>query len=189
MHATLCDFLSDIVQNSIEAEAKNIQVVVEEDAQSIRCTVEDDGKGMSENERRNAMNPFHTDGRKHAERSVGLGLPFLVQAVEAVDGSFSLQSGKGRGTAVSFRFPLNHVDCPPLGDMVSTLVSMLSFPGEHRMVVRRSCRGLSESDGYKVDRTEMRELLGDLSSSWTLHLLRTFLQSQETALDKIRIRV
>ena len=188
MHASLSDFLSDIYQNAVESGAGSIDVEIKEVDGNIAFMVKDNGKGMDEAVLKRVTDPFYTDGVKHVKRAVGLGLPFLVQAVESVEGSFSLESCPGEGTVVSFSFPLDHIDCPPKGNMVSTLVSMIAFPGDYDLQVCRSLTIGERHDGYTVDRMEMKELLGSFESIDALQLLRTYLQSQEAALDEIRNR-
>ena len=186
MHASLCDFLSDIVQNAVESGADFIRVVLDEGDTTFTCTVEDTGKGMSEAVLKRVTDPFYTDGVKHAKRKVGLGIPFLIQAVEAVSGTFSLESTEGKGTKVIFSFALDHIDCPPKGDVASTLLSMISFPGSYHLVVRRTLSIGGGQDAYVGDRTGLEELLGSFTDVGALQLLRTYLQSQEAAMDEIR---
>ena len=188
MHASLCDFLSDIYQNAVESDADSILVGIEERKTAMTFFVKDNGKGMGEDVRRRVTDPFYTDGVKHVKRKVGLGIPFLIQAVDAVEGSFSLESQPGKGTVVRFTFPLDHIDCPPMGNMVSTLLSMVSFPGDYNLVVQRKLEVDGRSDSYELDRSELEELLGSFDSSGAMQLLRTYLQSQEAALDEIRNR-
>jgi hypothetical protein len=188
MHASLCDFLSDIYQNAVESGADSIGVEIDESDGNIAFMVKDNGKGMDEEVLKRVTDPFYTDGVKHIKRSVGLGLPFLVQAVESVEGTFSLESCPGEGTVVDFSFPLDHIDCPPKGNMVSTLVSMIAFPGEYDLRVCRRLKVGERHDWYTVDRVELKELLGSFESIGALQLLRTYLQSQEAALDEIRNR-
>ncbi|MDC7247604.1 MAG: sensor histidine kinase, partial [Sphaerochaetaceae bacterium] len=79
MHASLCDFLTDIVQNSIEAGSHLISIQIYQDEHAMTFKVTDDGRGMSEEQLRKALDPFYSDGVKHEHRKVGLGLPFLQQ--------------------------------------------------------------------------------------------------------------
>lgn len=188
MHASLCDFLSDIVQNAIEADSSEVRVSIEEREDAMSFVVTDNGKGMSEEIRRKVSDPFYTDGIKHKRRKMGLGIPFLMQAVDAVGGDFLLESEEGKGTTVAYRFPLKHIDCPPVGNLVSTLVSMLAFGGAYRMIVTRSLVLGETEESYELDRGDLWDLLGDFSSSGNLQLLKTYVQSQETALDEIRNR-
>ena len=46
MHATICDMITDLVQNSIEAHAKEITLNVEETKKNLNIVIADNGKGM-----------------------------------------------------------------------------------------------------------------------------------------------
>lgn len=46
---------------------------------------------MDEETLKKVKDPFFTDGEKHKERKVGLGIPFLIQA-EAAGGNLTFQS-------------------------------------------------------------------------------------------------
>ncbi len=186
MHETLCDFLSDIVQNSIEAKARKIVITITEDERKMAFIVQDDGIGMTQEVLQKVQDPFYTDGVKHKKRKVGLGIPFLVQTIESVGGDYSLTSKPGVGTNIAFSFVLDHMDCPPVGDLPATLMGLLGYPGDHEIVVQRYLKSQLGSDEYRAERKELLEVLGNLSDSGSLNLLREFLQSQETALDKIR---
>lgn len=49
--------LADIIDNSISAEAKNVWIDMQWDGQASRVLIRDDGKGMTEDELRQAMKP------------------------------------------------------------------------------------------------------------------------------------
>lgn len=187
MHVFLCDFLLDIVQNSLEADSDRVSILIEEGRRMLRFTVADDGKGMSEEVQAKVLDPFYTDGIKHAKRKVGLGIPFLVQSVGGAGGEFSLESAVGVGTTVKFSFDMEHVDTPPFGDLTSTLVAIFGHPSSCEIVVKRTL-STSLGDGeWEAKRSELLEVLGDLGTSGSLILLKEFLQSQEDELDPIRV--
>ena len=181
MHFSLCDFVLDVVQNSVEAGAKNIQLDFTEADGRISVRVADDGRGMSEEEASRALDPFYSNGTKHVGRKVGLGLPFLLQAVQAVDGEWSLESRKGVGTEVRFAFPADNVDTPPLGDVVGLFRSVLAFDGSYEMRIRRKRADGVDGAGteYELCRSELEEAAGDLSEASSLILLGRFIESQE----------
>ncbi|MCK9288254.1 MAG: ATP-binding protein [Sphaerochaetaceae bacterium] len=183
MHATLCDFVSDIVQNSIEANSRLIEVDVEENGNKMRFTITDDGKGMDEHTLNVVLDPFYTDGIKHKSRTVGLGLPFLKQTVDAVGGDFSIESEVGEGTTVKCSFLTDHIDCPPLGDLVTTIMMLLTYPGKHELVVTHTIRNGARRQGYSVAKSEMLEALGEVETSGSLMLLKKYLQSQEDSIE------
>ncbi len=178
MHFAVCDFLLDLVQNSVEAGAGTITVSVDDDGEWISASVADDGKGMDEVELERAKDPFYTDGKKHSRRKVGLGIPFLLHAVEQAGGDCALESRKGEGTSFRFRFPAAGVDTPPLGDLPGFFLSALCFDGDYELVIRRSSRALGVS--YEAGRSELREAAGDFTDAGALVLVGEYLRSQET---------
>lgn len=175
MHYTVGDYVLDIAQNSVEAGAGEILVELDESPSGTRVAVVDDGRGMSAEQKARALDPFYSDGTKHAGRRVGLGLPFLVQAVEQAGGSWSLESERGKGTRVIFDFPASSVDSPPMGDVSSLFLSLLCLPGGHEMRIRR--RG--PRGGYELSRRELSEAVGGLELGSSLAALKEFLVSQE----------
>jgi hypothetical protein len=184
MHYAIADFIVDIAQNSCEAGARRVEVSIDEDASSVKTVVCDDGVGMDEAGIARALDPFSTDGKKHPGRKVGLGLPFLRQAIDQNGGAFKLRSKKGVGTEVEFRFDKTQIDCPPLGDVPSTILALLCLPGaaEMRVARTRGARGEARGDtalSYEVARSEIVAALGDLSDAASLGLLKRFLASQE----------
>lgn len=177
MHFTVGDFALDLAQNSAEAGAGFIEVDVDESLDGVRVRVADDGCGMDAGERARALDPLGNDGAKHPGRKVGLGLPFIRQAVELSGGSFSLESEKGVGTQVRFFFPSDNVDSPPLGDVGQLFTALLSLASDAEMTLRRT----RARDGlnYEIKKSELAEAAGDLSSASSLSLVRRFLASQE----------
>jgi hypothetical protein len=178
MHYALVDYILDIAQNAVEAGSTKVSVLVDEDDKGTRVVVEDNGKGMSDEELRRALDPFYTDGTKHAKRRVGLGLPFLKQATEQAGGEFAIRSEKGAGTRVSFRFPADNVDSPPQGDIPGLFLSVLCLPGDHELIVERRKAG-DRAASYRVARSELAEAVGGLERASSLVLARDYLVSQE----------
>ena len=180
MHYALCDYVLDVVQNAVEAGSREVRIEFVESADATSVIVSDDGRGMTAAERERALDPFYSDGTKHAKRKVGLGLPFLAQAVAQAGGELSLESEKGVCTKVAFRFPKGNVDCPPQGDVPGLFLSALCLPGGHEMVVRRV---MPEAGGgsseYELRRSELSEAVGGLERASSLALLREYLESQE----------
>ena len=63
-------------------------------------------------------------------RKVGLGIPFFKQTAEMCDGHFEIHSAVGQGTETKATFRHSHIDRPPLGDIVGTLLCVIvGFPG------------------------------------------------------------
>ena len=114
----------DIVENSINASANRIRIVITEDTHKDMLSLEicDNGKGMDREAQQKALDPFYTT---RTTRSVGLGLPLLAQAARQCDGTLELTSEPGRVTTVKAVFQLSHPDRKPLGDIAQTLQTIL----------------------------------------------------------------
>jgi len=175
MHCAIVDFVIDIVQNSCEADSGLVELEVVDGAGNIAFEIRDDGKGMSPGTLARALDPFHTEAGKHPGRKVGLGLPFLKQAVELSGGDFSIRSDVGKGTSVSFRFDRTNVDCPPLGDFAGMLMTILCMPGPAEMRISRR-RG---NESYELCKSELAGALGSLEDVSSLVLLKQYLASLE----------
>ena len=118
----------DIVENSIAAMARRIEIRIDEDMAKDLLTIEikDDGKGMDEQTLKKALDPFFTT---RTTRRVGLGLSLLAQAAKESEGTFDLSSEPGKGTTVNATFRLSHPDCKPMGDIGQTMqVLVMSHP-------------------------------------------------------------
>ena len=178
MHADIADVIADTAQNSIEAGAAKVEVTLVEDGERVSVRIVDNGKGMDEATLKRAFDPFYTEPGKHDARRVGLGLPILKQICEACDGDVKLESTKGVGTTLTYRFAAKHIDLPPMGDIAKMVVTLFNYPGDFELVFTHR-RGDEE---YTITRSELREAVGDLESIEGLSLAREFMQSQEESL-------
>jgi hypothetical protein len=123
----------DIVENSVAASARRIEILIEENRGADRLLLEirDDGRGMDEKKRRQALDPFFTT---RTTRRFGLGIPMLAQAARESGGCLALDSEPGRGTTVRAEFGLSHPDRKPLGDIPGTLSVILAGRSELELV-------------------------------------------------------
>ena len=90
MHYTLSDLIADIVQNSVEADSSQITLELDETQTGLTVYIRDNGKGMSEETLKKVQNPFYTDGIKHPNRKIGMGIPFLIQTVTQTEGDYKI---------------------------------------------------------------------------------------------------
>jgi len=114
----------DIVQNALEAGATLVELTIEEDltADRLTITVRDNGRGMAEAQLARIFDPFYTTRNT---RHVGLGLPLFKAAAERCNGDLIVTSRLGKGTVIQATFQHSHVDRAPLGDVTSTLMSVI----------------------------------------------------------------
>lgn len=180
MHETLCDLLLDIVQNAVESDADQISVRFSETDGTTELEVKDNGRGMTAETKDKALSPFYSDGRKHAHRRFGFGLPFLMQTAEATGGTAEVVSTPGEGTTVRFRAPSDHVDLPPTGEFAGAAAMMMAMPMRGDLLIERALEGRQ----WSVARSQLVEALGELESAGSQQLMRTFLRSQEEDVRK-----
>ncbi len=115
----------DIAENSVNAGATHIGIVIIEDTAHDLLTIEvtDNGKGMPPHDVAQVSDPFFTTGMT---RRVGLGLPFLHEAAIAAGGAMHISSAPEAGTKVIATFRLSHIDRKPLGDMAGTITALVA---------------------------------------------------------------
>lgn len=175
MHYTLCDLFADLTQNSVDAAATYITVELLETEKNITVYIRDNGKGMSKQTLKKALDPFYTDGKKHPNRKIGLGIPFLIQTATDTNGQWDITSTENVGTTVFACFDTTNIDTPPIGDVSSFFRQILTFTGNYEMkIIRKKPKG-----GYEILRSQLIDALGDLESAASLVLLGDFLASQE----------
>ncbi|MCX7982667.1 MAG: sensor histidine kinase [Syntrophales bacterium] len=148
----LAHHILDIGENSLRAGAKNILIEVKEDETNgfLVMEITDDGYGMTEKELKRALDPFYTTKKV---RSVGLGLPMLAEAAERTGGSFHLESKPGKGTKVTARMGLKHLDRQPLGDVGGALTALIIASPTTRFIYRHiSGKGAFEMDTEKIEK-------------------------------------
>lgn len=116
----------DIAQNSLSAGAKNVSLEVDEQPGQDRLTISicDDGRGMDAETVTRVLDPFVTSRKT---RRVGLGLPLFAAAAKRCDGDLTIRSAPGRGTRVEAWFRHSHIDRAPLGDIPTTIATLVSL--------------------------------------------------------------
>ncbi len=151
----------DITQNSITAGADNIEISIVEDENGwLKLTITDDGCGMSEETVRNVVNPFYTT---RTTRKVGMGIPLLKLASEQTGGQLSIASKHKdkhpdtHGTVISATFDTKHLDFTPLGDIISTVCTIIQG---HPEVDYIFCHKTPDRE-VQLDTKELREALGE----------------------------
>ena len=114
----------DIVENSIRAGAKEVEIHIDEDTAADRLVIEinDDGAGMDQATLQKALDPFYTT---KSVRKVGLGLSLFREAARAAGGDMTVRSEPGKGTRVKAIFQHGHIDRQPMGDLAKTLETLI----------------------------------------------------------------
>ena len=146
----------DVTENSIKADANQIEIIVAinslEDTLSVG--IKDNGKGMSKEQLEQVQDPFYTT---RTTRRVGLGVPFIKQAALSTGGTFTIDSELGKGTKLEAIFKLSHIDRMPLGDITATIHALVAF----NEGIRFQYTYQYNQNQFTLDTQEFREILGD----------------------------
>ncbi len=170
----------DIAKNSVKAKATLISIRLEETEETFTMTVSDDGCGMTEEILRGVVDPFCTTRKT---RKVGMGIPLLKMAAEQTGGHVSITSRHEdafpdtHGTELTALFYKHHIDFTPLGDIVSTMTTLIQGSPEIDFEF------LHTSDRFRVtlDTRQLREILGEeipLSSPEIIQWIAQYLGEQ-----------
>ncbi len=150
----------DIAENSVKAKATLVLIHISEDEELLTIRIADDGCGMREEILRGVTDPFYTT---RTTRSVGLGIPLLKLAAEQTGGSISISSRHesefptDHGTEVIARFHVQHIDFTPMGDIISTVTTLIQGHPEIDFEFRHDGKDFN----VLLDTRQMREILGD----------------------------
>jgi PAS domain S-box-containing protein len=77
------------------------------DGRSVQIAVKDDGRGMTEEVKRRALDPFFTTKKRGL--GTGLGLSLVRGVVQGAGGSLRIESAPGQGTTITLEFPTPEV--------------------------------------------------------------------------------
>lgn len=173
---TLSDHLHDIAENSVNAGAKNVNVVVLENAETFFFSVEDDAGGIRTDMLEKIFDPFVTTRKKEIRR-VGLGLPFLKQAAESTGGYVKVETKLGEGTKTEALFYKKNIDCQPVGDIAQTFLVLLLNEGIHWHIKR-----CFDFNCYEIDTDTIGKYVGKLDSPGKISLISEMLEELENSL-------
>ena len=147
----------DIAQNSVSANASLIEIEISENTsgKELLISISDNGKGMTPEQVENVRDPFFTT---RTTRKVGMGIPLFRFAAEMTGGKLEIESQVGVGTRVRAYFKTDHLDFTPVGDMASTMISLITMNLHIDFVYKRKL----DDKQFTVDTRQLKEILGDV---------------------------
>ena len=148
----------DVAQNSVRADATltTIKIAADTAADRLLTSVTDNGRGMTADQVEHVIDPFFTT---RTTRKVGLGVPFFKMAAEITGGSFSIESTPGVGTCTTAIFVLSSIDRMPLGDIASTMVSLIGVRPDLDFILDYSV----DDKSFVMDTREFKAVLEGVS--------------------------
>ena len=150
----------DVAENSVKAKASRIQISLQETQETLTLTIADNGCGMKPDILAGVIDPFYTT---RTTRKVGLGVPLLKMAAEQTGGEMRIESyhesdySDRHGTVVTAVFYKNHIDFTPLGDVISTVTTLIQGSPEIDFVFSHT----SDTLDVSLNTEEMRGILGE----------------------------
>lgn len=147
----------DVANNSIRAGADLIEIKIEIQRASdiLRITIADNGCGMTKEQLQKVEDPFFTT---RTTRKIGLGVPFFKMAALSTGGTFEIHSIVGQGTTVTAQFKLSHIDRMPLGDINSTVHTLITLNTEIDFLYTY----VFDENQFTLDTREFRQILNDV---------------------------
>ena len=151
----------DVAENSVKAGATLTQILLTEEGDTLTLEIVDDGCGMSEEVVKSVVDPFYTT---RTTRSVGMGIPLLKLAAEQTEGSLAIESvtekadPQNHGTHVTATFNTDHIDFTPLGDVKSSILTLIQGHPDTDFLFRHERNG----NAVELDTRELRVVLEDV---------------------------
>ncbi len=148
----------DIAENSVKAKATLIEIAITEDDETLEICITDNGTGMTREILDSVVDPFCTT---RTTRKVGMGIPLFKFAAEQTGGSLKITSThiddnpSAHGTSVTALFYKNHIDFTPLGDVISSITTLIQGHPDRDFLFTHSGNALS----VNLDTRELRAVL------------------------------
>ena len=133
----LADHILDLMRNSLEAGADEIELEVVEDQPNdlLLICVRDNGRGFPADALAQATDAFYTT---RTTRRFGLGLALLRATCEQAGGNVEVMSEPDAGAMVRAQMQLSHLDRPPLGEVGSAIQAMSCHASDVRLRYRHA---------------------------------------------------
>lgn len=146
--------IMDIIQNSIEAGAALITLIIREDilANRMEIAIEDNGRGMTAEILERVADPYYTSRKT---RKVGMGIPLFRQTAQQSGGDLMIESQPGKGTKVVTSLQHDHIDRPVLGDIAGVVSLIAGSNPEKDFIYKHHVNG----NEYIFDTREVKEAL------------------------------
>ena len=167
----------DLSMNGIAAGADTITITIKEDAPVMTVSIGDNGCGLSPETVEKLRDPFYTT---RTTRKVGMGVPLFEMQAEMTGGHLDIRSveapQEGHGTTFTGTFYMDHIDAVPLGDMVSTIITLIQGNPDIDFLYTHETAGGT----VQLDMREVRETLGDVpvNEPDILQWLTSYLEEQ-----------
>lgn len=152
-----------------------VEIKITEDKKRdlLQIVIKDNGSGMDQEMIKKARDPFVTT---RTTRRVGLGLSMLEQAAQETGGDLSIVSEAGQGTEIKATFHASHIDRKPMGDMGSSIISLIVGNPDVDFVYESDLDGEKTSLDTRMIKEELDGVTA-INDPAVLRLIRDLFQS------------
>ncbi|MBN2038946.1 MAG: ATP-binding protein [Spirochaetes bacterium] len=166
----------DVAENATTAGATLIEINITEDRKNdiLSLSIKDNGHGMDREMTGKIRDPFVTT---RSTRRVGLGISLLEQSAIEAEGNLMIESEPGRGTEITATFRNTHIDRKPLGDIASTIITLIVGNPEIDIVYMSNLNGIIT----ELDTREIKMEIGDIgiTNSEVLKAIKSLFKKQK----------
>lgn len=175
-------YILDIIQNSIDAQSKNILVKISEDKDLLEIEISDDGIGMSCEELKICTDPFYTN---KYNKKIGFGLSFFKELCLQTDGKFLINSFKNKGTKVKATFNINSYNMLSFGDIIQTLLTVFFTTTIDYVFIYNYKSSLFKTQQMYIDSKEIKIKFGSdvFTNIYFYDFFRKFLTQELNKID------
>ncbi len=170
----------DVANNSIRAGADliEIKIQIQRETDILKIIIADNGCGMTKEQLQKVEDPFFTT---RTTRKIGLGVPFFKMAALNTGGTFHIESETGTGTTVTAVFRISHIDRMPLGDINSTIHTLITLNTQIDFLYTYEFDG----NQFMLDTREFRQILNDvpLNSPEVSAYIKEYLEENQQETD------
>ena len=150
--AQLREAFMNLLLNAIDAMPSGGTIVLRSRTEGNRVLVEvcDSGVGMTEDVRRQCLEPFFTT---KGNRGSGLGLGMVYGIVHRHDGTLNISSAPGRGTTVTLGFPAARAGAAPVATASRKVLPepMRILVVDDKPAARTLLKEMLAADGHDVE--------------------------------------
>jgi len=133
---------------------------------------------INQEDMKKVTDPFFTT---RTTRHVGLGLPLFAAAAERCNGDFKVEKAPGQGLRVKASFQYGHIDRAPLGDIASTITTLIMGNSGIDFVYTHIVDGREFSLDTREIKAEMADLA--LTDPMVIHQLTKTIRNSLRRLD------
>ncbi len=170
----------DIVQNSVKANASLVHIFVNISTLDNLLTVivKDNGSGFD-------VKAYEDSKDKNKNKHNGYGIPLFKESAEKTGGWFKISSAVGQGTEITSAYILNNPCRIPLGDINSTVQSLVFCCTDVDFVYTYSV----DEKSFTLNTKDIKESIGNvpINNSEVYNFVKAYLKENTDNLNQNRI--